>query len=110
MIWESFLCWISQGSPSDWILAIATLMLAFAAIAGLSTWREQLHGTSKYVAAKEALSSVLLFRDALERIRDSARYASDFTGEYKQEAQGVQFITENQFICLIETGEVPTEN
>jgi NAD-dependent DNA ligase len=28
----------------------------------------------------------------------------------KAEAQGVQFITENHFICLIETGEVPTEN
>jgi len=28
----------------------------------------------------------------------------------KAEAQGVQFITENQFIRLIETGEVPTDN
>lgn len=85
MTCNAVVSWLSDSSPSDWIMGISTLFLALAATSGLSTWKREIYGKSKHKAASDILYNVLMMREALERIRDPLRHADDFSDSYKLE-------------------------
>jgi len=53
-----------------WLFPVVRdLVLIFVAVCGLTTWKRQLHGQSKYDIAKRLLMSLYLFREAITNAR-----------------------------------------
>jgi hypothetical protein len=65
----------------DIIVGLSAAAAAFCAYLGLSAWRRELRGKSRYVLAKELLLSVYKVREGFKRVRR----ASIFQYEYPQD-------------------------
>lgn len=75
---------MDRGSVPDWIMAFATVAMAITALGALSSWREQLRGTTKHDAALELATAAKTLRyhffearspfyDASERLESGNR-------------------------------------
>jgi hypothetical protein len=59
--------WISRNANG--VTAFSTFILMIIAWVGLSSWRKQLEGTTKHRLATDLLESILIYRNALKRVR-----------------------------------------
>lgn len=57
------------GLTKDVVAIIGTLGALAIGILGLSTWRRQLHGTSKFEVAKNILTTTYMIEDAIQAAR-----------------------------------------
>jgi len=64
---------------ASWVYAVATLVLAVAAMRGVSAWRKQLHGHTDYQLARQILKTVLQLRDRLQYgVRNPWMFAAEY--------------------------------
>ncbi|MEM6583249.1 MAG: hypothetical protein AAF699_18370, partial [Pseudomonadota bacterium] len=82
-----FWSWLSSSSPTEWLSAVAAIVVAWAALRGLKGWYSYI-GQKKYDAASELRTAVLGYRDALKDMRYAARRTTDYSNDAWRDNDG----------------------
>lgn len=75
----------------DIVTALAAIIAAVVAIAGLKTWRRQLKGNTQYDLARRLLKSAYKLRDAIALVRNPFQSATEISHALKEAGSDVQF-------------------
>lgn len=83
---------IDWSVTKDFVAIVGTIGALIIGGLGLSTWRRQLHGTSKYEVAKKVLSTTYRLQDAIQGVRSPMLHLK------KEEVEAGRVLEEEQRI------------
>lgn len=95
----------------DIVLALAALVTAGVAVAGLTTWNRQLRGSARFETARSMAKAAYMVRDRLQACRSPLLLAQEFPADYHEagptrspevEAKGYAFLYSQRWLPVFE--------
>lgn len=100
------MCDMEMGNFAEWVAAAAAVATAVIAAVALSTWRDQMRGTSRHAAAAEIAEAAQLLKYHFYEARSAWVDAGEFPAGYStggtptQEAEAWAYVLQNRYDLL----------